>query len=156
MACPWNRSKWPNDPPACECGRNRGGDCDGRILPVVAYAQGQQTAEALAYAAGVDAFMDGKDLDAVVASVDPSMIEIAVVAYLSVEWADLWDRDTGPPDIDMASIITWAMDHQQRLAAAGASIRAAADAIALAVRGPAPQSAGRVVYRRPARCRHAA
>lgn len=155
MACPWNRRDWPDDPPACECGRNRGGNCDGSILPVVAYHQGHQTAEALAYAAGVDAFMDGKDLDAAVLSVDPSMIEIAVVAYLSVEWADMWDRDTGPPDVDMASIIAWAMDHHERLAAAGASIRAAAEAIARSVRGPEQRPAGRVIYRRKA-ARHAA
>ena len=98
--------------------------------------------------------MDGKELDALVISVPPEMIEIAVVAYMSVEWADMWDRDTGPPDMDMASIINWAMAHHERLAAAGASIRAAADAIGWAVRGPEPRPVGRVVYRRGPR--HAA
>lgn len=149
MACPWNRSKWPNDPPACECGRNRGGDCDGRILPVVAHAQGQHTPEALAYAAGVDAYMDGKDLQAAVLSVDPHMIEIAVIAYLSMEWGERCAHDAGPRDHSTAELVTWAMDRADRAAEAGASIRAAAAAIAKSYYTP-PAPVGRVVYRRKA------
>lgn len=150
MACPWNRSKWPNDPPACECSRNRGGDCDGRILPVVAYSQGHQTAEALAYAAGVDAFMDGKDLQAAVLSVDPSMIEIAVIAYLSMEWGERCAHDAGPRDHSTAELVTWAMEQADRAAEAGASIRAAAASIAKGYLPPPSKTAGRVVYRRKA------
>jgi hypothetical protein len=80
---------WPGgEAPPCECGSNRGGDCDGNILPSVAAAQGLMTEEADAFRAGRDAFYDGHPVDALAGSVDDDLLHIAITAWLASEWAE--------------------------------------------------------------------